>query len=232
MLIEENKVDLRSRLKQSVRCGVEPPSGYHAGSPAAAADRVSGFAVLRGTIPSKSNRLTIPPGVHAGVRRRVLRAFVGRDLIESLDAKEMLAYEHNGFSVDASVCIEARDRSGLERLLRYCARPPFAMDRLRQQGAALVYRCAKQHSEPIAAVGARPAELVLTPLELIDVSPHWYHTAHSPSAWAAVVGELRRAEGWRSANLAGPESDGGGGQGVEPWVGAVRVRTWPLRAPL
>ena len=35
----------------------------------------------------------------------------------------------------------------LLRLLRYCARPPFAMDRLCKEGAALVYRCAKQHSE-------------------------------------------------------------------------------------
>jgi len=35
-----------------------------------------------------------------------------------------------GFSVDAGVRIEATDRAGLERLLRYCARPPFAMDRL------------------------------------------------------------------------------------------------------
>lgn len=78
------------------------------------------------------------------------------------------AQRFGGFSVDAGVCIEAHDRAALERLLRYCARPPFAMDRLRQQGAALVYRCAKQHSEPVAGVGARQAELVLTPLELID----------------------------------------------------------------
>ena len=35
-----------------------------------------------------------------------------------------------GFSVDASVRIEADDRPGLERLLRYCARPPFALERL------------------------------------------------------------------------------------------------------
>jgi hypothetical protein len=34
------------------------------------------------------------------------------------------------------------------------------MDRLRQQGADLVYRCAKQHSEPMITVGARQAELV------------------------------------------------------------------------
>ena len=74
-----------------------------------------------------------------------------------------------GFSVDAGVCIEAHDRAALERLLRYCARPPFAMDRLRKEGAALVYRCAKQYSEPGADKrGAKVDELHLTPLELID----------------------------------------------------------------
>ncbi len=37
----------------------------------------------------------------------------------------MLGYQHSGFSEDADVCIEAHDRAALERLLRYCARPPF-----------------------------------------------------------------------------------------------------------
>ncbi len=103
--------------------------------------------------------------VQADLRRHILRAFVGRGLLESCEAKEMLGYKHSGFSVDAGVRIEAHDRTALERLLRYCARPPFAMDRLRKEGAELVYRCAKQHSEP---VGSKVAELVLTPLELID----------------------------------------------------------------
>ena len=81
----------------------------------------------------------------------------------------MLAYQHSGFSVDAGVCIEAHDRAALERLLRYCARPPFACARLRKEGAALVYRCAKQHSEPTGDKrGAKVDELTLTPLELID----------------------------------------------------------------
>ena len=31
--------------------------------------------------------------------------------------------------------IEAADRAGRERLLRYCARPPFALDRLRELDA-------------------------------------------------------------------------------------------------
>jgi hypothetical protein len=42
---------------------------------------------------------------------------------------------------------------------------PFAMDCLRKEGANLVYRCAKQHSDP---AGGKVAELILTPLELID----------------------------------------------------------------
>jgi len=65
------------------------------------------------------------------------------------------------------VRIEAADRAGLERLLRYCARPPFAMNRLKQRGADLVYRCGKGHTEPMQS-DKYSGELVLTPLELID----------------------------------------------------------------
>ena len=100
--------------------------------------------------------------VQADARKRILRAFVRRGLIEADDAKEMAGYQHGGgFSVDAGVCIAATDRAGLERLLRYCARPPFAMERLRKQGADLVYQCPEPQS------GGKCADLVLTPLELI-----------------------------------------------------------------
>ena len=41
----------------------------------------------------------------------------------------MASGEHaGGFSLDASVRVEAADRQGLERLLRTCARPPFARE--------------------------------------------------------------------------------------------------------
>ena len=113
--------------------------------------------------------------VQASLRRRILRAFDGRGLLECFEANEMLAYRHSGFSVDTSVCIAAHDRAGLERLLRYCARPPIAMERLRKAGSELVYRCAKQHSEPgseqrdkSSAKGKTDEELHLTPLELIE----------------------------------------------------------------
>ena len=105
----------------------------------------------------------------ASLRKCILRGFVGRGLLEGFEAKEMLAYRHSGFSVDTSVCIAAHDRAGLERLLRYCAHPPFAMERLRKAGGELVYRCAKQHSEPgHDKRGTQVDEITLTPLELID----------------------------------------------------------------
>lgn len=62
----------------------------------------------------------------------------------------MLAYQHSGFSVDAGVRFEADDRAVLERLLRYCARSPFAMERLRQEAAPLVY-ATQQRNEPASA---------------------------------------------------------------------------------
>jgi len=69
--------------------------------------------------------------VQQRVRRRVLKAFVRWGLLEAEARDEMLGWQHGGgFSLDASVHIEADDRDGLERLLRYCARPPLAAGHL------------------------------------------------------------------------------------------------------
>lgn len=65
--------------------------------------------------------------VQANVRKRPLRALVARDHLESHDAMDMEGYAHGGgFSVDARARIEATDRAGLERLLRYSACPPLS----------------------------------------------------------------------------------------------------------
>jgi len=70
------------------------------------------------------------------VRRRVIRWFRIQRLPDAAAAADMLAWENSGFSVDASVRITLIDRDvpsyfrSLEHLLRYCARPPFALERL------------------------------------------------------------------------------------------------------
>ena len=137
--------------------------------------------------------------MQANVRKRLLRAFVARGHLESHDAKDMAAYAHGGgFPVDAGVRIEAPDRAGLQRLLRYCARPHFAMDRLKQRGADLVYRCGKGRAEPLPT-SKYSGELVLTPQELINriaqlVPPprthrHRYYGVLAPNSplWEAVA---------------------------------------------
>jgi hypothetical protein len=120
------------------------------------------------------------------VRIRVLRWFARSGLIERDDVREMLAWENSGFSLDAAVCVAANDRAGLERLLRYCARPPFALERLELLDAErVVYRLPKPQPDGTTS-------LTLTPLELIDqlaalIPPpmrhrHRYHGVLAPNA--------------------------------------------------
>ncbi len=69
---------------------------------------------------------------------------------------------HPATELCAAVCSLVGDRPGLERLLRYCARPPFALERLQQRDAEhLLYE------NPRSGPGGRGPQ-TLTPLELID----------------------------------------------------------------
>jgi len=101
--------------------------------------------------------------VQACVRPRLLRVFVRRSLLPRDDARAMGQWHHGGgFSVDGSVRIEAADRAGRERLLRYCARPPFALNRLRELGPErLRYELTKPGP-------GGSSSLRLTPVQLID----------------------------------------------------------------
>ena len=70
------------------------------------------------------------------VRRRFVRWFYRQKFLSREATADMLAWQHSGFSVDASVRISPSDRDvpayfqSLEHLLRYCARPAFVVERL------------------------------------------------------------------------------------------------------
>lgn len=65
----------------------------------------------------------------------------------------------DGFNLHAAVPIEADDNEWRERLVRYCARPCFALERLRVLPEGRVaYR--------ITHAGRRGAHRVMTPVEL------------------------------------------------------------------
>ena len=193
--------------------------------------------------PATAIDQTVVAQVQATLRERILRAFVGRGVLESFEAKEMLGYRHSGFSLDAGVCIEAHDRAGLERLLRYCARPPFAMERLRKAGNDLVYRCTKQHSEPASDKrGAKANELYLTPLELIDriaalVPPprthrHPYFGVLAPNSplRAAVTAMALPAPAQPAMAQAESATTGEGVPGVAPLGNALQTQPEPMPA--
>ena len=152
-------------------------------APAAAADGTVGVVFHAASRLDEAAVAT----VQAQVRQRVLRAFVRRGLLEQGDAHEMGGWDHGGgFSLDASVRIEGADRAGRERLLRYCARPPFALDHLHQHDAEPL-----RYDIPKPRPGG-PSALVLTPLELIDkvatlvppprVHRHRYYGVLAPNA--------------------------------------------------
>ena len=161
------------------------------------------------------------------VQRRVLRYFRTHGLLDEADADGMLGWRGSGgFSIDASVRIEGDDRAGLERLLRYCARPPFALERLHaltgvaslaSPDARLLYRFPKPTPDG-------RTELVLSPLQLLErlvafvppprVHRHRYHGVLAPHAGlrSAVVAFGRAPDEGLSlpapleAPLPGPEA--------------------------
>ena len=87
-------------------------------------------------LPARPINLADLAAVTERVRRRLIRWFRHTRLLDAAAAADMLAWENSGFSIDASVRIALSDRDvpsffkSLEHLLRYCARPPFALERL------------------------------------------------------------------------------------------------------
>jgi hypothetical protein len=104
----------------------------------------------------------------------------------------------DGFSLHANVAIHADDRPRLERLVRYCARPPIAMERVEPLAdGRLLYRFKRPWRDGTTHV-------VLEPLELLERL-----SALVPAPRAHLVrysGLLAPASKWRSAIVPGSSS--------------------------
>lgn len=95
------------------------------------------------------------------IEKSVMRLFNRRGWFNDDEVEKILSYENTGFSLDAKVRIHAFDKDGLERLIRYCARPAFASENLRWNGQLLNYRLPKPcHTGTIF--------ITLDPIEFID----------------------------------------------------------------
>ena len=97
------------------------------------------------------------------MRKRVLALFERRGLLTPEVVADMREWEHGGgFSLDAAIRIEPNDRAALERLLRYCARPAFARERLCRSanGEQLLYELPKPRPDGQIMLRLAPSELL------------------------------------------------------------------------
>jgi hypothetical protein len=94
------------------------------------------------------------------IQKRVLKFFGKRGWFDQDTVEKMLSYENAGFSLDALVKTESWDRAGLERLIRYCARPSFASENLRLNGPWLTYRLPKPSRTGQICIQLQPLEFI------------------------------------------------------------------------
>lgn len=94
------------------------------------------------------------------IQKRVLKYFCKRKFFNKDELEKMLSYENSGFSLDASVKIQAWDKAGLERLIKYCARPPFKSENIRFNGPWINYRLPKPCHTGKTFIQLEPVEFI------------------------------------------------------------------------
>ena len=122
-------------------------------------DPLAGDEPLLATLYSASIRLRIATGPRAG--QSVLR-FGDQIDVDQLPAPQgQRCASIGGVSLHANVAAPARDRSRLERLCRYAARPPIVAERLsRLDDGRLLYELKHRWRDGTTHIGFEPLELL------------------------------------------------------------------------
>ena len=102
----------------------------------------------------------VATGPRAG--KRIVRVGDGPDSENAVMKPGHCCALVEGFSVHAGVCVAARDRVQLERLLRYASRPPLSNERLSLlPDGKLLYRLKRRWSDGTTHVIYEPMELMI-----------------------------------------------------------------------
>jgi hypothetical protein len=126
------------------------------------------------------------------IRKKILPLFQRQKILNKDETENMLSWPHSGFSLHADVRVHPEDREGLERLIRYCARPAFASEKLKwvRPGKLLSYTSPKP--DPKGQI-----TFLLDPMQLIDklaslIPPPKRHRHHYYGVFAPAS-PLRKA---------------------------------------
>ena len=105
---------------------------------------------------------------------------------------------HKGFSLHADVCCAAEDRSKLEHMARYIARPPVAMDRLHLRPDGLItYRLKKRYRDGTEMLLFSPMEMIeklaasVPPPRVHSTRYHGLFAPHSKARSKIVLGKQK-----------------------------------------
>ena len=129
------------------------------------------------------------------LRRRIVKRMLRLGAIPEETGREILARKHGGFSLNGQVRVEAGDRAGLERLLRYFLRPALTLERLSYDPELESVRYRPKKGAP----GFAPV-LQWKPLEFLKrfarlIPPPWLHLVRYHGA-LAPNSPLRQAVTW------------------------------------
>ncbi len=119
------------------------------------------------------------------IEKSVLHFFRKKGWLNKDEVEKILGYENTGFSLDAKVKIHSFDREGLEKLIRYCARPAFASENLRWNGPWLTYRLPKPCHTGKQFIQLDPVEFIDKIAALIPPPRrhrHHYHGSFAPNS--------------------------------------------------
>ena len=119
------------------------------------------------------------------IRKRVLRYFGRQGWFDKQTVAKMLELKNSGFSLNAKVLIQSWDREGLERLIRYCARPSFASENLRKNGLWSIYRLPKPTHKGKRFIQLEPLEFIERISSFIPYSRkhrRHYHGVFAPNS--------------------------------------------------
>ena len=165
--------------------------------------------------------------MHHALRARRRQHHVVVNAVESVVVTEVA---HRGFSVDRSVCLEAGDQAGIERLVKYLARCPFSLARLIRitDSGKVLYKAEKPHchrfpkaaSEDLFGGVARNFQL-LEPLDFLAEL-----TQHIPNKGEHLI----RYYGWYSNKSRGLRAKQGAGGPERHDVAEVDPTLIPTRA--
>ncbi len=87
----------------------------------------------------------------------VFRLLLDNELIQPSLVEQHRSWPHTGFNIDRSVCLQAGDTGGIERLAQYMGRSPFSLARLIRVTPAgkVIYKAEKDNCQTFPAPASR-----------------------------------------------------------------------------